>query len=226
MSRANDESHEPRSDLPVRAVPERMIHVTTPVSRFARSRNQKGPCAGIKVLGEVCGRIFFALPPKPAISLRSKAKRERDEPSRIPMNFCDSHQMSLDLFGNSPEGVEAVRAVSPPVASPKPEAGQQALDFDSPVPADGVDGLSAWRRERIRETEALARRYGLPLGHPAQVELKSGIRLEGILLLADEALITPQVRYHDVMLRIGSVAFRTAEIESCVRRDIPWAGGE
>ena len=82
-----------------------------------------------------------------------------------------------------------------------------------------VDGLSAWRRQRQDALGELAKKFGLPLGHRAEVWLRGGIRLEGILRLQEQLLWIEDDAAREIMLEIDGVAFKRFEIESCKRQD-------
>lgn len=84
---------------------------------------------------------------------------------------------------------------------------------------DGRDGLTRWHEERREAIQDLARKLGLPLDHPAEVVLQGGIRLRGILRLAQEELLIEPKRDLGLQLRIDRCTFLPTEIESCVRLD-------
>lgn len=94
---------------------------------------------------------------------------------------------------------------------------QLSFDFDHAHGA--VSGIALWREMRAAQLEALARRNGLPIGHPVRVWLASGVMIEGSLALASDELWTDPHRSQELPLRIGKVDFRAAEVESCVRID-------
>ena len=87
------------------------------------------------------------------------------------------------------------------------------LSFDF---ADGYAGaVSEWREAQ----EALAVKLGLPLGRRVRVEFENGDGLEGLLVLDDQTLFTPERRAADLRLRIGSASFAAKDIASCMRLD-------
>lgn len=97
--------------------------------------------------------------------------------------------------------------------------GEAQSEFHFSQPDSGRDGLLAWREIREKDLRALARRLGLPLGHPAEVWLLGGIRLHGLLELDEQQLFPQSEKSTELVLRIGATPFRTTEIESCIRLD-------
>lgn len=95
---------------------------------------------------------------------------------------------------------------------------QLAFEFsdDSEPPPQG-DGLHAWRNERRRQIEALARKQGLPIGHRVRVDFENGPPLEGLLVLNEELLFAPTGKQPDLHLRIGNADFHADEIAGCTR---------
>ena len=85
--------------------------------------------------------------------------------------------------------------------------------------ATGPDGLSAWRRQRQGMLDQTARANGLPLGHPCHVELRYGVTLDGLLVLADDELFVEVERNPELRLRIGKCTFTAGEIVSVARLD-------
>lgn len=98
-----------------------------------------------------------------------------------------------------------------------PPDDQPGFDFSSR--SDGPDGYSRWQAERRAALASLARALGLPLGHRVDAELRGGVRLEGILQLADDELWLEPRRDLRIRLRIGRCTFAAEEIERCVRTD-------
>jgi len=95
-----------------------------------------------------------------------------------------------------------------------PEADQMELSFE---PSGIPDGCEAWKRERGRAAEKLARTLGLPLGHPVEAWLAGGVRLRGVLRVKDGAFIPPVGQSPKLVFVIDGVEFQQSEIESCVR---------
>ena len=81
------------------------------------------------------------------------------------------------------------------------------------------DGHAMWQRQRREAMSQLARKLGLPLGHPVEVWLRGDIRLRGTLRLREEMLFMPDDQECNLQLTVDGVHFTTAEMESCVRRD-------
>ena len=94
---------------------------------------------------------------------------------------------------------------------------QLSLNFEG-APAT-ISGLDLWREQRRAETESLARRLGLPIGHAVQIWLTSGTLLEGTLLLAEDDLLLDHERSTKLRLQIDRADFQASEIASCVRID-------
>ena len=80
-------------------------------------------------------------------------------------------------------------------------------------------GLDRWREERRQAQRELARRLGLPLGHPVEVWLTNGIRLRGDLQLTEQLLFVEENSFRTLKLMVDGVEFTQNEIESCVRQD-------
>ncbi len=94
---------------------------------------------------------------------------------------------------------------------------QLSLNFaEAPGP---LSGIALWREMRAAQIDALARGSGLPIGHAARVLLRSGVLIEGRLMLASDEMWTEQQRSPELRLQIGRVDFRATEVESCVRTD-------
>lgn len=98
-----------------------------------------------------------------------------------------------------------------------PGSEQMGFHFDAPPPA--TDGLSRWHQERQNALRDLARQLGLPLEKNVEAILKGGIRLRGILRLAEDELVLTPKRDLRLRLRIERCTFLPTEIESCVRLD-------
>ena len=93
---------------------------------------------------------------------------------------------------------------------------QGELDFAANEPAKGYTN---WVAVRQLALEAAAQRLHLPIGHPAEIWLRGGIRLRGKLCLAKEVLFIEEERLRDLALILDGVSFTYAEIESCRRLD-------
>ena len=93
---------------------------------------------------------------------------------------------------------------------------QGELDFAA---SGAADGHTKWLALRRMSTEAAARQLNLPVGHPAEVWLRGGIRLRGPLRLLNEVLFIEEERVRQLPLVLDGVTFTYAEIESCVRLD-------
>jgi len=83
----------------------------------------------------------------------------------------------------------------------------------------GGSGLDRWHAERDAALRQLSRNLGLPLGHRVEILLRDGVRLIGILRLADDRLWIEPARDFQVLLRIDACTFTPAEIDSCLRLD-------
>jgi hypothetical protein len=81
------------------------------------------------------------------------------------------------------------------------------------------EGYTKWIATRQLAVEAVAQKLNLPVGHPAEIWLRGGIRLRGTLRLANEVLFIEEHRVLDLALVLDGVTFTYAEIESCVRLD-------
>jgi hypothetical protein len=92
---------------------------------------------------------------------------------------------------------------------------QSELKFDA---SRATDGLESWREERRRSRIELARKLGLPLDQRVEVWLRGGIRLEGILCLAEDLLFVAESQ-KNLTFRVGNTPFGVGEMESCVRLD-------
>jgi hypothetical protein len=93
---------------------------------------------------------------------------------------------------------------------------QGELDFSE---HRGPSGLDRWRENRQRAERELARRLGLPLGHPVEVWLSNGIRLRGLLQLSEERLLFEEGPTARLALRVDGTTFDVAEMASCTRQD-------
>lgn len=94
---------------------------------------------------------------------------------------------------------------------------QSLFDFQATPPAM-ADPLSTWRESRAREVERMCRRLGLPIGRNAEVRLKSGTTLRGLLQFAEETLLVETDR-KTVIFRIAEATFHMSEIAAAVRMD-------
>ncbi len=65
----------------------------------------------------------------------------------------------------------------------------------------------------------LARRLGLPLGHPVEVWLCGGVRLRGLLRLKEELLFIHEDNTRSLEFVVDGVSFPYRELESCSRLD-------
>jgi hypothetical protein len=93
---------------------------------------------------------------------------------------------------------------------------QGELDFAADGPGEGY---TKWVAVRQLALETAAQKLNLPLGHPAEIWLRGGIRLRGKLGLAHEALFIEEKRLLDLALVLDGVTFKYAEMESCRRLD-------
>jgi hypothetical protein len=90
--------------------------------------------------------------------------------------------------------------------------------FDFQAAPKTADSLSPWRESRAKEVEKACHRIGLPIGKNAEVRLKSGTTLRGLLRLAEETLWIEADR-KTVILRIAEATFHISEIAAAVRVD-------
>jgi hypothetical protein len=97
------------------------------------------------------------------------------------------------------------------------EMSEQFL-FDFQAPPKTADALSSWRETREREAEKVCRKLGLPIGKNAEVRLKNGTTLRGVLRLAEEMLWMEADR-RAVILQIEEATFHISEIGAAVRAD-------
>jgi hypothetical protein len=81
------------------------------------------------------------------------------------------------------------------------------------------NGYAKWIALRQMAVETAAQKLNLPLGHPAEVWLRGGIRLRGTLRLANEVLFIEENRIPALALVLDGVTFTYSEIESCLRLD-------
>ena len=81
------------------------------------------------------------------------------------------------------------------------------------------NGYTRWQQERRDTMTQLARKLGLPLGHPVEVWLRGDIRLRGTLRLREELLFVPDGRASQLQLTVDGVHFTADEMASCVRSD-------
>ena len=82
-----------------------------------------------------------------------------------------------------------------------------------------TSGLDRWHAEREDALRQLSHDLGLPLGHRVEIMLRDGVRLIGILRLADDQLWVQPGRDLRIELRIDACTFTPAEIVSCLRLD-------
>jgi hypothetical protein len=87
------------------------------------------------------------------------------------------------------------------------------------VSGGSEDGYAKWVAVRQLAVEAAAQKLNLPLGHQSEIWLRDGIRLRGILRLADEVLFIEEKRILDLALVCDRVTFTYAEMETCLRLD-------
>ena len=98
-------------------------------------------------------------------------------------------------------------------------AGQMAFDFSkSPGTVPG-EGIEAWRAERWKHIESLARKQGLPIGRQVRIDFWNSPSLEGLLVLDEEKLFVDPCRDPSLHLRIGSADFHANEIAACTALD-------
>jgi hypothetical protein len=86
-----------------------------------------------------------------------------------------------------------------------------------PAPSGESDGLAGWREELRRQHLDLAKKLGLPLDHAAEVWLKNGICLKGILRLDEEMLLHVAPTHANIRFIIDRAPFQYSEIERCIR---------
>lgn len=96
-----------------------------------------------------------------------------------------------------------------------PPTAQASLNFG----LEGQQGYSQWLAQRRLAAQEMMHRLHLPLGHPVEVWLSSGIRLRGTLRLAEEVLFIEDDRIRHLELVVDDVGFTYREMESCVRLD-------
>lgn len=95
----------------------------------------------------------------------------------------------------------------------------EQLVFSFVEPAGGADPLTAWRAHRSLQLGQLCARLGAPVGRRVEVRMKQGPPLIGVLRLAEEQLWNDPER-ENVVLQVGDVSFRLADIESVLRADL------
>ena len=93
---------------------------------------------------------------------------------------------------------------------------QGELNFTSGTASEGYTKWLACRQVGARE---LARKINLPLGHPVEVWLYGGVRLEGKLSLREEIMFIEEEKVRHLELSVDGVSFTYREMESCVRLD-------
>jgi hypothetical protein len=81
------------------------------------------------------------------------------------------------------------------------------------------DGYRKWVVVRQLAVETAAQKLGLPLGRRSEVWLRGGIRLRGVLRLAEEVLFIEEERLRQLPLVVDGVKFAYGEMESCMRID-------
>lgn len=96
------------------------------------------------------------------------------------------------------------------------ESCQLLFGFDQRNPTDGI---ALWRQQREATVREVACKLGLPLGHLAELILRTGPVVRGRLLLDEESLFVDAGGEREVRLRMGGFVFTPAEVESCVRLD-------
>jgi hypothetical protein len=96
--------------------------------------------------------------------------------------------------------------------------------FDFQAAPMSADSLSLWRELRAKEIEKACHRIGLPIGKNAEVRLKSGTTLRGLLRLAEETLWIEADR-KTVILQIEEATFHISEVAAAVRTDGCGAAG-
>ncbi|MFA7235049.1 MAG: hypothetical protein WC076_13160 [Terrimicrobiaceae bacterium] len=98
-----------------------------------------------------------------------------------------------------------------------------AFDFSGSPGAVSGEGIEAWRAERRKLIESLARKQGLPLGRQVRIDFWNGPSLEGLLVLDEEKLFVDPRRDPSLHLRIGAADFHANEIAACTTLD--WENG-
>ena len=93
---------------------------------------------------------------------------------------------------------------------------QGEFDFDA---GNAGRGYTRWLAQRQQALVELARQINLPLNHPVEVWLTSGIRLRGKLQLQEEMLFVPEDHVDQLRLQVDHVPFLIHEMESCIRLD-------
>jgi hypothetical protein len=92
---------------------------------------------------------------------------------------------------------------------------QLEIDFAGGSEAE----FNQWHAQRCEALLQMARKLGLPLAHPVEVWLLDGVRLRGVLRLAEETLFIDDALEPALELMVDGVRFTPAEIQSCVRQD-------
>lgn len=101
-------------------------------------------------------------------------------------------------------------------ASPIPhEPAQPGLDFTSEAPS----GFAAWREQWQARKNKISRATGLIFDRPVEVNLASGITLQGLVQIDTATFLRTDIRNNELLFRVGGVSFRLPEIESCVTLD-------
>ena len=93
-----------------------------------------------------------------------------------------------------------------------------SFDVSQPAaPTRGADALTGWREQIRRQRLELAIKLGLPLDNQAEVWLKNGDCLKGMLRLDEEVLLHVAPMHSDIRFIIDRAPFQYTEIERCVR---------
>jgi hypothetical protein len=87
------------------------------------------------------------------------------------------------------------------------------------VANNSQEGYTRWLAGRRVQTEELARRIHLPIGHQVEIWLYGGIRLRGKLRLKEEMVFIAEDRVRHLELIADQVPFIYRDMESCVRID-------
>jgi hypothetical protein len=84
---------------------------------------------------------------------------------------------------------------------------------------DSGEGYAKWIATRQMAAETAAEKLNLPIGHQAEIWLRGGIRLRGMLRLDAQLLFIEEDRVKTLPLVLDGVTFTYSEVESCVRLD-------
>ena len=93
---------------------------------------------------------------------------------------------------------------------------QDDLPFADPSRPDGYAQWLAHRDDALLEA---AHKLGLPLGRKVEVWLHGGIRLRGILELAERQLFVSEQDLPKLRFVVDRTTFRYDEMQSCLRQD-------